>query len=115
MTAPLDIDALVLINEMLTCNKCSEERKLKVQACMSSYFYYDSLEEQVTCIVTSILKGHFFLDGNKRTAFAIYLDLCQNNDLKILGLDENALGDIFIRMASSQGSVEENTKILFPA
>ncbi len=113
MTSPLDIDALVLINEILTGNECSEERKFKVQACLSSYLYYNNLEEQVTCIVTSLLKGHFFLDGNKRTAFAIYLDLCQNNSLKILE-NEDSLGDIFVRMASGLGSVEENTKILFP-
>lgn len=113
MTTPLDIEALVLINEMLTGNKCSEERKFKVQACLSSYLYYESLQAQIACIVTSLLKGHFFLDGNKRSAFAIYLDLCQNNDLKILD-NGDALGDIFIRLASGQGSVEENAKVLFP-
>lgn len=114
MTPPLDIEALVLINEILTGNNCSEERKSKVLACLASYLYYDTLEEQVTCIVVSLLKGHFFLDGNKRTAFAIYLDLCQNNELRVLG-NEDALGDLFIKMASGQGSVEENIKILFPS
>jgi len=48
MSTPLDIDAVVLINEALTGNRCSEERKQRVGGCLSSYSYYDTVREQNT-------------------------------------------------------------------
>ena len=105
MSTPLDIDAVVLINEALTGNRCSEERKQRVGGCLSSYSYYDT--------VVSLLKGHFFQDGNKRTALAIYLDLCQNNGIKFLS-DQDRLGDVLIDIAANQRGITENTRLLFP-
>ena len=69
MSTPLDIDAVVLINEALT--------------------------------------------GNKRTALAIYLDLCQNNGIKFLS-DQDRLGDVLIDIAANQRGITENTRLLFP-
>lgn len=112
-TSPLDIDAVVLINEALTGNRCSEERKQRVGGCLSSYSYYDTVREQITSIVVSLLKGHFFQDGNKRTALAIYLDLCQNNGIKFLS-DQDRLGDVLIDIAANQRGITENTRLLFP-
>ncbi|WP_443894838.1 type II toxin-antitoxin system death-on-curing family toxin, partial [Parasutterella excrementihominis] len=109
----LDIDAVVLINEALTGNRCSEERKQRVGGCLSSYSYYDTVREQITSIVVSLLKGHFFQDGNKRTALAIYLDLCQNNGIKFLS-DQDRLGDVLIDIAANQRGITENTRLLFP-
>ena len=100
MSTPLDIDAVVLINEALTGNRCSEGRKQRVGGCLSSYSYYDTVREQITSIVVSLLKGHFFQDGNKRTALAIYLDLCQNNGIKFLS-DQDRLGDVLIDIAAT--------------
>ena len=113
MSTPLDIDAVVLINEALTGNRCSEERKQRVGGCLSSYSYYDTVREQITSIVVSLLKGHFFQDGNKRTALAIYLDLCQNNGIKFLS-DQDRLGDVLIDIAANQRGITENTRLLFP-
>ena len=113
MSTPLDIDAVVLINEALTGNRCSEERKQRVGGCLSSYSYYDTVREQITSIVVSLLKGHFFQDGNKRTALAIYLDLCQNNGIKFLS-DQDRLGDVLIDIAANQRGTTENTRLLFP-
>ena len=113
MSTPLDIDAVVLINEALTDNRCSEERKQRVGGCLSSYSYYEDLREQITSIVVSLLKGHFFQDGNKRTALAIYLDLCQNNGIKFLS-DQDRLGDVLIDIAANQRGITENTRLLFP-
>lgn len=84
MSTPLDIDAVVLINEALSGNRCSEEGRQRVGGCLSSYSYYGTVPEQITSIVVSLLKGHFFQDGNKRTALAVYLDLCQNNGIRSL-------------------------------
>ena len=92
MSTPLDIDAVVLINEALTGNRCSEERKQRVGGCLSSYSYQD---------------------GNKRTALAIYLDLCQNNGIKFLS-DQDRLGDVLIDIAANQRGITENTRLLFP-
>ena len=66
MSTPLDIDAVVLINEALSGNRCSEEGRQRVGGCLSSYSYYGTVPEQITSIVVSLLKGHFFQDGNKK-------------------------------------------------
>lgn len=113
MSTPLDIDAVVLINEALTGNRCSEERKQRVGGCLSSYSYYDAIPEQITSIVVSLLKGHFFQDGNKRTALAVYLDLCQNNGIQFIS-DQDRLGDVFIEIAANQRDITENAQSLFP-
>ena len=66
MSTPLDIDAVVLINEALSGNRCSEEGRLRVGGCLSSYSYYGTVPEQITSIVVSLLKGHFFQDQGLR-------------------------------------------------
>ena len=113
MSTPLDIDAVVIINEALTGNRCSDERKQRVCGCLSSYSYYEDIEEQITSIVVSLLKGHFFQDGNKRTALAIYLDLCQNNGIHFIS-DQDRLGEVFIDIAANQRGIAENAQLLFP-
>ncbi|WP_283387647.1 type II toxin-antitoxin system death-on-curing family toxin [Parasutterella excrementihominis] len=113
MSAPLDIDAVVLINEALTGNLCSDERRQRLDGCLSSYSYYNTIRDQITSIVVSLLKDHFFQDGNKRTALAIYLDLCQHNGIKFLS-DQDRLRDVFIDIAANQRDIVENTRLLFP-
>ncbi|WP_419018348.1 type II toxin-antitoxin system death-on-curing family toxin [Parasutterella sp.] len=113
MSTPLDIDAVVLINEALSGNRCSEEGRQRVGGCLSSYSYYGTVPEQITSIVVSLLKGHFFQDGNKRTTLAVYLDLCQNNGIQIIS-DQDRLGDVFIDIAATQRDITENARLLFP-
>lgn len=113
MSTPLDIDAVDLINEALSGNRCSEEGRQRVGGCLSSYSYYGTVSEQITSIVVSLLKGHFFQDGNKRTALAVYLDLCQNNGIQIIS-DQDRLGDVFIDIAATQRDITENARLLFP-
>ena len=113
MSTPLDIDAVVLINEALSGNCCSEEGRQRVGGCLSSYSYYGTVPEQITSIVVSLLKGHFFQDGNKRTALAVYLDLCQINGIQIIS-DQDRLGDVFIDIAATQRDITENARLLFP-
>ena len=62
MSTPLDIDAVVLINEALSGNRCSAEGRQRVGGCLSRYSYYGTVPEQITSIVVSLLKGHFFQD-----------------------------------------------------
>ena len=113
MSTPLDIDAVVLINEALSGNRCSEEGRQRVGGCLSSYSYYGTVPELITSIVVSLLTGHFFQDGNKRTALAVYLDLCQNNGIQIIS-DQDRLGDVFIDIAATQRDITENARLLFP-
>lgn len=113
MIQPITIESLIQINEILTHQPCTEERKGKVKGCLSSYFYYETPEEQVTSIVVSLIKGHFFLDGNKRTALSAYLDLAENNNLPLL-VNKNALGELFIEIASTHKSISEYSQLLFP-
>lgn len=80
---------------------------------MSSYSYFDTVQEQITSIVVSLLKGHFFQDGNKRTALAVYLDLCQNSGIQFIS-DQDRLGDVFIDIAANQRDITENARLLFP-
>ena len=72
---------------------------------------YDS-SIKLRSIAVSILKGHFFQDGNKRTALAIYLDLCQNNGINFLS-DQDRLGDVFIDIAANRRDVPENCQFFF--
>ena len=113
MIQPITIESLIQINEILTQQPCTEERKEKVEGCLSSYFYYETPEEQATSIVVSLIKGHFFLDGNKRTALSAYLDLAENNNLPLL-VNKDDLGELFIEIASTHKSVSEYAKLLFP-
>lgn len=113
MSTPLDFDSVVLINEALIGNRCSEERKQRISGCLSSYSYYEDIREQITSFVVSLLKGHFFQDDYKRTALAIYLDLCQNNGIEFLS-DQDRLGDVFIDIAANQRGIAENAQLLFP-
>lgn len=114
MNSPITVEALVKINEFLTGTPCTEERHQKLKACLSSFAYYDKLEEQAASIILSLLKGHFFVDGNKRTALAAYLDLAQNNNLNIVS-DRERLGELFIELAKGSNSVPGSAEILFPA
>ena len=91
MSTPLDIDAVVLINEALSGNRCSEEGRLRVGGCLSSYSYYGTVPEQITSI----------------------LDLCQNNGIQIIS-DQDRLGDVFINIAATQRDITENARLLFP-
>ena len=99
MSTPLDIDAVVLINEALSGNRCSEEGRQRVGGCLSSYSYYGTVPEQITSIVVSLLKGHFFQDGN--------------NGIQIIS-DQDRLGDVFIDIAATQRDITENARLLFP-
>ncbi len=49
---------------------------------LSSEAYYPSLEEKAAYIFTSIAKGHFFINGNKRLAVVTVLLFFWDNDCR---------------------------------
>ena len=112
-TYPISIEAIVEINQRLTGVECSRERRKLLTGIFSGYLYQSSKQEKIASIVLNILKGHYFFDGNKRTAFAVYLDLCQANDISYVS-DENILGDLFNSLASDAFDVKKAKNRLFP-
>ena len=74
-------DVIAQINyEFVGSKRINDDR---YKSCMSSFYYYDSDEEQIASIVLSLVKGHYFMDGNKRTAFSVFVILCKFNNIKI--------------------------------
>jgi len=108
----VDVDSIVEINENFTGTKCNIDRRKKVSGCFSSYYYYDSPEMQITSIVVSLVKGHFFVDGNKRTALMVYLILCNDNGLKYI-TDKKTQLCVFERIASNHKPIEYYVNLLF--
>lgn len=64
--------------------KCDEKRKETVAGCYSGFYYYEIPKWQIAGIVVSLIKGHFFIDGNKRTALSTYIVLSEANNLKYI-------------------------------
>lgn len=79
---------------------------------MSSFYYYDSDEEQIASIVLSLVKGHYFIDGNKRTAFSVFEILCKFNNIEISKTDRQ-LCKIFIDIAENDYNIKQVTDMLF--
>ena len=104
---------VILINEIITGNYIDQERKDKIKGIFSSFFYYETKEEQITSIVTSIVKNHYFIDGNKRTAVAVYLLLSKFNNLDFIS-NNNEIIATFISIPTLNYEIENISKILFP-
>lgn len=109
----IPIENIIDKNVDFTGIKCDEKRAKAVEGCYSSFYYYDTSQEQITSIVVSLIKGHFFIDGNKRTALYAYIFLSQLNKIKYIE-DEQKQVDLFVEIATTRKSIEEYTKMLFP-
>lgn len=109
----LSEEDIIAENYRLTGIVCDEEREKAIGGCYSSFYFYKSPQEQITSIVISLVKGHFFIDGNKRTALSAYLVLSQANGIKHID-DARELIRVFIEMAASHKPIDECARILFP-
>lgn len=74
---------IVRMNEIVTGIPVDTARKQKVKSAFSSVDYYDAVQYQISCVVCSIVKNHYFIDGNKRTALFVYIVLCSINNIDI--------------------------------
>lgn len=108
----IPVEDIIDENYNLTGVKCDENRKKAVEGCYSSFYYYATPQEQITSIVVSLVKGHFFIDGNKRTALSTYIALSQANGLKFVE-DPEKQADIFIQIASTHENISDYVKLLF--
>ena len=97
------------INRRLTGNNFGIYRD--VSSCLSSYPYYKTKQEQIMSIVINLLKGHYFFDGNKRTAFSMFIILCEWNSVEFsVPLD---MANRFVDLASSSYTVQEAVEYIF--
>ena len=103
-------DVIAQINyEFVGSKRINDDR---YKSCMSSFYYYDSDEEQIASIVLSLVKGHYFMDGNKRTAFSVFVILCKFNNIKI-SKTERQLCKIFIDIAENDYNIKQVADMLF--
>lgn len=109
----IPVEDIIHENFVLTGIPCDDKRAKAVAGCYSSYYYYESLQEQIASIVVSLIKGHFFLDGNKRTALSTYLVLSRINGLKHI-TDIQKQADVFVEIASTHKDMPDYVKLLFP-
>lgn len=95
----------------IVCN--SEDNTLgnsDCSSCLAPYSYYDTIEEQIASIVYNIAKNHYFVDGNKRTALAVFYKLCKNNGVKYNNKDKAI---IMNKIASSKLDISKVVELLF--
>lgn len=110
---------LIPIEDIIACNHeftglpCDPKRCENVGACYSSFYFYGTIEEQITSIVVSLAKGHFFVDGNKRTALYAYIMLCEINGLSYIQ-DTDEQVRIFVDIARSRMDMKRCLEMLFP-
>lgn len=108
----LTANHIIQMNQAVTGVVVDPERRQKVSSAFASVNYYDTIEERITCIVSAVIKNHYFLDGNKRTALFVYLVLCQLNSLKV-NHTSSELANIMEAIAVSSYNIEKFTEILF--
>ena len=104
---------IVKINEEILGFKADESRQSRVESCLSSYYYYDTLEEQISSIVLLIIKNHVFVDANKRTAFMTFITLVEINDLTAKLKLQSKYAAIFENIAANHYTVDQAAKLLF--
>lgn len=104
-----DQEDIAKINYNIIGSKINNER---YKSCLSSFYYYDTDKEQIASIILSLIKGHYFIDGNKRTAFAVLMILSDFNKISINKTEEQ-LAKIIIDIAENNYSVKDVAKLLF--
>lgn len=109
----IPIEDIINENSILTGIKCDERRAKAVEGCYSSYYYYSTPQEQIASIIVSLIKGHFFIDGNKRTALSTYIVLSQVNGIKYIE-DTQRQVDVFVEIATTHKEISDYVKLLFP-
>lgn len=102
---------LIQINQMVLNSKSGNYYKDKLGLVFSSYHYYESDEDQIASAVRSLIKNHVFIDGNKRTAYLVFMTLAHENEIPINRSKD--FGKLFENIAASNYSVEKIAELLF--
>ena len=107
-----NLSALITLNEQFTGLRVSEDRIERFNSCFASYSYYDNEFDQISSIILLIIKNHYFVDANKRTALIAFLSLTYFNSISIT-LSFKELENIFIEIAANHYTVQQVSKLLF--
>jgi death-on-curing protein len=83
-----------------------------LESSLSSYHYYDTIEEQITSVYRGLIKNHAFKDGNKRTAYMTLLFLCFKMNIELPITEKEAIS-ITLKVAKSNLDVSTIAKLLF--
>ena len=86
--------------------------KNKLLGAISSVSYYKSYNDKIASIVRSLAKNHAITDGNKRTAVLFFITMAKAAKIN-LNLSSKQLEEMFVKIANSNLSVEEISKLLF--
>jgi death-on-curing protein len=79
--------------------------KALVDSALSSYFYYDTIYEQIASIMAGIARNHAFSDGNKRTAVSVAIILFKNNNYNYIGSDSDLI-ELVLSIVTNRLEVE---------
>ena len=89
-------------NEFLVCHKSRLEWVLDaVRHPLIGFEPYPDIVDKVCIIVWSIVRGHVFFDGNKRTGISVLLIMLEANGFR-LRADNNEHIDLAIKVADGQ-------------
>lgn len=103
---------IVKTNEELLSIRVDITRANRVESCFSSYLYYDSVYDQISSIILNLIKNHYFIDANKRTAFLTFVSICDSNNITNLK-PSSQYPSIFENIAANHYTVQQVSKLLF--
>lgn len=106
----INIKDIIRINNYLTKNNDYPQRLGGIYA---SLMYYNSIQDQISSIFKGIIKGHHFIDGNKRTSLIVYLILCKINNIEPKLKNNLTTDNIIINIAKNEYSVQKISSLIF--
>lgn len=106
----INIDDIIGIHHTVEENQIILNKN-NLESRLSSFHYYETKEEQIVSIFTSLLMNHAFMDGNKRTAVVTLMFLLDANNFKIP--NDDILYDIALGYITGKYNKEDLLKIIF--
>lgn len=103
-------DTIKAINKAIAGGKIISEAM--IDSSLSSYHYYETLEEQIASVFRGLVKNHAFYDGNKRTGLIALLTLAEKHDLE-LNMNDDELANLTIDVAKNNYDVSKIAGMIF--
>lgn len=108
-----NIGLSIRINEEILGVRDTVREISTLYSTFSSCIYYDSIELQISSIVSKLAQNQSFLDGNKRTSFIMLIYYSNKYNLKINVRTQKEYADMIIRIGTKHLEVEEVKDLLF--
>lgn len=106
----INYNFIIKVHSLIEENKTIRDPNL-IHSAISSYEYYDDVEDQIVSVYSGLLKNHAFIDGNKRVA-VIILDMLMHINNYVPKRDSE-LFDITFNHAGGEYSKEDVKRLLF--